>query len=43
MNILIIGSGAVGIGLGSSLLSQGENVSFLASKKNCKQNEGRWN
>ena len=33
MNILIIGSGAVGIGLGSSLLSQGENVSFLASKK----------
>lgn len=33
MNILIIGSGSVGIGLGSSLLSQGENVSFLASKK----------
>ena len=33
MNILIIGSGAVGIGLGSSLLSQSENVSFLASKK----------
>ncbi len=33
MNILIIGSGSVGIGLGSSLLSQDVNVSFLASKK----------
>lgn len=30
MNILIIGSGSVGIGLGSSLLSQNVNVSFLA-------------
>ncbi len=33
MNILIVGSGSVGIGLGSSLLSQDVNVSFLASKK----------
>lgn len=33
MNILIIGSGSVGIGLGSSLLSQDVNVSFLASEK----------
>ena len=32
MNILIIGSGSVGIGLGSSLLSQNVNISFLASK-----------
>ena len=32
MNILIIGSGAVGIGIGSSLLSQNVNISFLASK-----------
>ena len=33
MNILIIGSGSVGIGLGTSLLSQKAKVSFLASKK----------
>ena len=31
MNVLIIGSGAVGIGLGTSLLSQKINVSFFAS------------
>ncbi len=31
MNVLIIGSGSVGIGLGTSLLSQNINVSFLAS------------
>ena len=41
MNILIIGSGSVGIGLGSSLLSQGENISFLASKQTAsKMKEG---
>ncbi len=33
MKILIIGSGSVGIGLGTSLLSQDANVSFLASNK----------
>lgn len=33
MNILIIGSGAVGIGIGTSLLSQDVNVSFLARKE----------
>ena len=33
MNILIIGSGSVGIGIGTSLLSQDVNVSFLASEK----------
>jgi 2-dehydropantoate 2-reductase len=33
MNILIIGSGSVGIGLGSSLLSQNANISFLASSE----------
>ena len=32
MNILVIGSGAVGIGIGSSLLSQNTNVSFLSRK-----------
>ncbi|WP_407380967.1 ketopantoate reductase family protein [Methanobrevibacter sp.] len=32
MKILIIGSGSVGIGLGTSLLSQNADVSFLASK-----------
>ncbi|MBR6024328.1 MAG: ketopantoate reductase family protein [Methanobrevibacter sp.] len=37
MNILIIGSGSVGIGLGSSLLSQGVNVSFLASEKTARK------
>ena len=36
MDILIIGSGSVGIGLGTSLLSQNENVSFLASEKTAK-------
>jgi len=30
MNILIIGTGAIGIALGASMLSQGANVSFLA-------------
>lgn len=33
MDILIIGSGSVGIGLGTSLLSQNANVSFLASER----------
>ena len=33
MNILIIGSGAVGIGIGCSLLSQNADISFLASEK----------
>ena len=33
MNILIIGSGSVGIGIGSSLLSQNVDISFLASEK----------
>ena len=33
MNILIIGSGSVGIGIGCSLLSQNADISFLASKK----------
>ena len=33
MKILIIGSGSVGIGIGTSLLSQETEVSFLASKK----------
>ena len=33
MNILIIGSGSVGIGIGCSLLSQNANISFLASEK----------
>lgn len=33
MNILIAGAGAVGIALGASMLSQGENVSFLAGGK----------
>lgn len=33
MNILIIGSGSVGIGIGTSLISQDMNVSFLASEK----------
>ena len=37
MNILIIGSGAVGIGIGTSLLSQNVNVSFLASKETAKK------
>ncbi len=33
MNILIIGSGSVGIGIGCSLLSQNADISFLASEK----------
>lgn len=33
MNILIIGAGGVGIGLGASMLSQNANVSFYASEK----------
>ena len=37
MNILVIGSGAVGIGIGSSLLSQGVNISFLASKNTARK------
>lgn len=37
MNILVIGSGAVGIGIGSSLLSQGGNISFLASKNTARK------
>lgn len=31
MNVLIIGSGSVGIGIGTSLISQGADVSFYAS------------
>lgn len=37
MNILVIGSGAVGIGIGSSLLSQGVDISFLASKNTARK------
>lgn len=37
MNILVIGSGAVGIGIGSSLLSQNVNISFLASKNTARK------
>ena len=37
MNILVIGSGAVGIGIGSSLLSHGVNISFLASKNTARK------
>ena len=33
MNVLIIGSGSVGIGIGTSLLSQNVNVSFFAKGK----------
>lgn len=33
MNILVIGSGAVGIGLAASMLSQGANVSIFARGK----------
>ena len=33
MNILVIGSGAVGIGLAASMLSQGVNVSIFARGK----------
>lgn len=36
MNILIIGSGAVGLGLGSSMISQGAQVSFYATSKTAK-------
>lgn len=32
MNVLVIGSGSVGIGIGCSLLSQDVNISFLARK-----------
>lgn len=32
MNILIIGSGAIGIALGASMISEGANVSFYATK-----------
>ena len=33
MNILIDGAGAVGLGLGASMLSQKANVSFYATGK----------
>ncbi|RAP44037.1 ketopantoate reductase family protein [uncultured Methanosphaera sp.] len=33
MNVLVIGSGAIGIALGASMLSQKANVSFYATKK----------
>lgn len=36
MNILINGSGAVGIGIGASMISQGANVSFFARKESAK-------
>lgn len=36
MNILIIGSGAVGIGLASSMLSQKANISIYATGKTAK-------
>ena len=36
MNILIIGSGAVGIGIGTSLISQNANVDFYATEKTAK-------
>lgn len=36
MNILIDGSGAIGIGLGCSMISSGFNVSFYASEKTAK-------
>lgn len=32
INILIIGSGAIGIGLGASLISQNVNVSFFLER-----------
>ena len=37
MNVLIIGAGSVGIGLGASLLSQNINVSFYATHKTANQ------
>ena len=37
MDILIIGSGSVGIGLGTSLLSQGAGVSFYARGKTARE------
>ena len=33
MNILVVGSGAIGIALGASMISQGFNVSFYAREK----------
>lgn len=39
INILIIGSGAIGIGLGASLLSQNVNVSFFSRKNTAKAME----
>ena len=36
MNILIIGSGAVGIGLASSMLSQKANISIYSTGKTAK-------
>ena len=39
MNILIDGSGSIGIALGASMISQGADVSFYASKKTKKAME----
>ena len=36
MNILINGTGAIGIGLGTSMISQGANVSFFAREETAK-------
>ena len=36
MNILIIGSGAVGIGLAASMLSQGADISIFARGETAK-------
>ncbi len=36
MNILINGTGAIGIGLGASMISQGANVSFFAREETAK-------
>ena len=36
MNILVIGSGAVGIGLAASMLSQGADISIFARDKTAK-------
>jgi len=36
MNILIIGTGAIGVALGATMISQGANVSFLAREETAK-------
>ncbi|ORX58563.1 2-dehydropantoate 2-reductase pane [Piromyces finnis] len=36
MNILIIGTGAIGVALGASMISQGANVSFFAREETAK-------